>query len=69
MSRILEVVFVVGCSLVGLGMNCKEGSLFQNSVKTSIQFVNLARSNVARNAAHFSENLAKVPVLVLSNFR
>jgi len=50
-------------------MNCKEGSLFQNSVKTSIQFVNLAHSNVARNAAHFSENLAKVPVLVLSNLR
>ena len=66
MSRILEAVFVLGCSLVGLGMSCKEGSLFQNSVKTSIQFVNLAQTNVAWNTAHFKENLRRVPVVMMS---
>lgn len=51
MSRFLEVIFVVGCSLIGLGMSASEGSLFQNTMKTSIQFISLAQERVSYNGA------------------
>jgi hypothetical protein len=51
MSRLLEGIFVIGCSLVGLGMNASEGSLFQNTVKSSVQFISLAQERVSYNGA------------------
>ena len=65
MSRILEAVFVLGCSLVGLGMSCKDGSLFQNSVKSSIQLVNRTENRLAWHTAHLQQNLLRVPVLIM----
>ena len=69
MSRILEVVFVIGCSVVGLGMSVSEGRFFQNSVKSSVQLVSTAHRNVSWNVAHFKSNLCQLPVLLLTNHR
>jgi hypothetical protein len=65
MSRILEGVFVLGCSLVGLGMSGSEGSVFQNTMKTSVQFIALAQDNAAANTVRLSATLCKLPVWML----
>lgn len=69
MSKILEGVFVLGCSLVGLGMSGIDGGVFQNTMKASIQLVALAHDNVAVNAMRLGTNLSRLPVVVLGNFR
>jgi hypothetical protein len=69
MSRILEGVFVLGCSLVGLGMSAPEGSLFQNTMKSSIQLVALAQDNVTANTCQLGANLSRLPVVILGNIR
>jgi hypothetical protein len=69
MSRILEGVFVLGCSLVGLAMSAPEGSVFQNTVKSSIQLVALAQNNVTANTCRLGANLSRLPVVILGNWR
>jgi len=65
MSRILEGVFVLGCSLVGLGMGAPEGSGVRNTVQSSVQLIALAQSGVAQNVAKLRASLARVPVEIL----
>ena len=69
MSRILEAVFVMGCSLVGLAMNAREGSEVRNAMQCSIQFIALAHDNMAGNVARLSHGLARVPIEVLGSLR
>ncbi len=69
MSRILEGVFVLGCSLVGFGMSGTDGGVFQNTMKASIQLVALAHDNVALNTSRLGMHLSRLPVVVLGNFR
>jgi len=69
MSRILEGVFVLGCSLVGLGMNAPEGSGIQNTVRCSVQLIALVHDNVASNAGRLSANLSSIPAQVLGSIR
>jgi len=38
-SRILEGIFVIGCSLIGFGMSAPEGSGIHDSVERSAQLV------------------------------
>src|SRR6266853_351840 len=60
-SRILEGVFVLGCSLVGLGMGAPEGSGMRNTVQSSIQLVALAHGNMARNVANLGRAWGECP--------
>ena len=69
MSRILEGVFVLGCALVGLCMDAKEGSVMQDAVKTSVQLIANVHDHVAANAARLSRDLARVPSQVLGHVR
>jgi hypothetical protein len=39
MARILEGIFVLGCSLVGFSMNALEGSRFPDTLQASVQLV------------------------------
>ncbi len=59
MSRILEGVFVLGCSLVGLGIGAPQGSAIQDTVQCSVQLIALAHDNVASNAARLCADVAK----------
>ena len=69
MSRILEGVFVIGCALVGLGIDAKEGSVMQDAVKCSVQLIANVHDHVAANAARLSNGLASVPAQVLGHVR
>lgn len=59
MTRLLEGIFVIGCSLVGLGMGAPEDSGLGKTMQCSIQLIATVQENVAANAAraaiHFSE--------------
>jgi hypothetical protein len=39
MSRLLEVIFVIGCSVVGFGMSAPAGSSIHNAVEHSVRLV------------------------------
>ncbi len=39
MSRFLEAIFVLGCSLVGFGLSATRGDVVQNAVRYSVQLV------------------------------
>ena len=65
MSRILEGVFVLGCSLVGLGMGAPDGSGLRDTVQSSIQLITLTQSDMARNVAQLSARLVRLPVKIL----
>ena len=69
MSRILESVFVLGCALVGFGMDAKDGSVMQDAVKVSVQLVSNVHDHVAARAARLSSGLARVPSQVLGHIR
>ena len=69
MSRILESVFVLGCALVGFGMDAKDGSVMQDAVKVSVQLVSNVHDHVAAHAARLSSGLARVPSQVLGHIR
>ena len=64
MSRLLEGVFVIGCSLVGFAMSSPEAGMLRNAMKTSVQLVALAQDNV-----RLCPDLSKVPVEILSGLR
>ena len=69
MSRILESVFVLGCALVGYCMDANEGSVMQDAVKVSVQFISSVQDNVASSAAKFGAGVARVPSQVLGHAR
>jgi hypothetical protein len=69
MSRILESVFVIGCALVGFGLDAKDGSVMQDAVKCSVQLISNVQENVASNVARFGAGLARVPTQVLGHVR
>jgi hypothetical protein len=69
MSRILEGVFILGCSLVGFSMSAPEGSRIRETMQCSIQLVALANDNVAANAARLTADLARVPVQIVAGLR
>ena len=69
MSRILEGVFVLGCAVVGLCIDAKEGSVMQDAVKCSVQLIANVHDHVAANAARLSRDLARVPSQVLRHAR
>ena len=62
MSRILESVFVLGCAVVGFCLDANDGSVMQNAVKVSVQFVSMTEN-------HIATNLARVPYQLLSSIR
>jgi hypothetical protein len=39
MSRVLEGIFVIGCSLVGFGLSAPSGSRMHDSVERSAQLI------------------------------
>jgi hypothetical protein len=51
MSRILEGIFVIGCSLVGFGMSAPTGSSIHNAVEQSVRFVAGALPHVLSGAS------------------
>jgi hypothetical protein len=69
MARILEGVFIIGCSLVGFGMGAKDGNGIKEAMKCSVQLIALAQDNVASNSATLAAHLARVPVEILGNLR
>jgi hypothetical protein len=69
MTRLLEGIFVIGCSLVGFGMSAPEGSGINNTIKCSIQLIALAHNNIASNTANFGIHLAEAEAEVLGNLR
>ena len=69
MSRILEGVFVLGCAVVGLCIDAKEGSVMQDAVNCSVQLIANVHDHVASNAARLSRDLARVPSQVLGHVR
>jgi len=56
MAKILEGVFVLGCAVVGLGMNLREAE-FLNTSRTSIQLVNrvISLKSGARTVMSYNE--------------
>lgn len=69
MSRILESVFVLGCALVGFCLDAKEGSVMQDAMKVSVQFVSIAQDHAASHADRVRATLASVPAQVLGHIR
>jgi len=67
MARILEGVFVIGCSLVGFGMNTPQGNVFEHSIECSVQLVSLAHDKIAMNGSRVSEDLMRIPVDIISH--
>jgi hypothetical protein len=58
MTRFMEGIFVIGCALVGFGMNAPEGSGIRDTVKCSVQLIAVAQDNVTVNAAQLGAHLA-----------
>ena len=61
MSRMLEGVFVLGCALVGLGIDAKDGTVMQDAVKCSVQLIANVHDHIAANATRIGAGLARVP--------
>ena len=51
MARVLESIFVFGCSLVGLALNSADGRL-NDTVQSSVQLVALTHAHVLYQASH-----------------
>jgi len=67
MTRLLEGVFVIGCSLVGFGMGAPEGSGIRNTMQCSVQLIALANDNIASNSANIGIHLAQAKAEILGN--
>jgi hypothetical protein len=67
MTRLLEGIFVIGCSLVGFVMGSPEGSPFKNTLNCSVQLIALAHNNIASNTANFGIHLAAAKAEILAN--
>ena len=61
MARILEGIFVLGCSLVGLGMSAPDRS----GVREVVQLVALAQNNAASNVARLAAHISNAPERIL----
>jgi hypothetical protein len=69
MTRLLEGIFVIGCSLVGFGMSAPEGSGVRDTMKCSIQLIALAHNNIASNTANLAVHLAEAKSEILADLR
>jgi hypothetical protein len=69
MSRILESVFVIGCALVGFCVDANDGSVMQEAVKVSVQFVSTAQNRVVSHANKVGATIARVPAELLGHIR
>ena len=67
--QFFEVMFVLGCSLVGLGMSAPQGSFIEGRVKTSVHLVTLAHDHAVLQAAKLCNGLASVPYRILLGCR
>jgi len=54
MSRTLEVIFIIGCSLVGWSMGAPDGTGLKEAMKCSVRLVALAQDNIASNTARLT---------------
>jgi hypothetical protein len=69
MTKLLEGIFVIGCSLVGFGMSAPEGSGVRDTMKCSIQLIALAHNNIASNTANLAVHLAEAKSEILADLR
>jgi len=69
MTRLLEGIFVIGCSVVGFCMGAPEDSGIKNTMKCSVQLIAMAHNNIASNAANFGVHLAEAKAEILGNLR
>ena len=69
MTRLLEGIFVIGCSLVGFAMSAPQGSSLRNAVNCSVGLIAIANHNITSNAGNISVHLADAKAEVLSNLR
>jgi hypothetical protein len=69
MTRLLEGIFVIGCSLVGFAMSAPEGSGVRDTMKCSIQLIALAHNNIASNTANLAVHLAEAKSEILADLR
>ena len=69
MTRLLEGIFVIGCSLVVFGMSAPEGSGVRDTMKCSIQLIALAHNNIASNTANLAVHLAEAKSEILADLR
>jgi hypothetical protein len=67
MTRLLEGIFVIGCSLVGFVIGAPEGSPIKNTMNCSVQLIALAHNNIASNTANFGLHLAATRAQILAN--
>lgn len=67
MNRILEGIFVIGCSVIGFAMGAPEGSGLRNAMNCSVQLIGFANENIASNAQNFDIHLAKAKEQVVGN--
>jgi hypothetical protein len=69
MTRLLEGIFVIGCSLVGFGMSAPEGSGIRHTMQCSVQLIAVAHENMASNAARLGIHLAQARTEILVGLR
>lgn len=67
MTRFLEGIFVIGCSLVGFGMGAPEGSGIRNAMNCSVQLIGFANDNLASNSAKIGIHLAEAKAEILGD--
>ena len=68
MARTLEIIFLVGSSLVGFAMGAPEGSSIRSTLQCSIQLIALAQNNVSSNTAHLATTLSAARLPVTARF-
>jgi hypothetical protein len=67
MTRLLEGIFVIGCSLVGFAISAPQGSVIRQTMNCSIDLIAAAHDNITANAGNFSIHLADAKADVLAN--
>ncbi len=65
MSRILEGIFVLGCSLVGLSQSFTDSSAIRNATGFTVQLVTLTENRIETNVTRLTTNLCNAPVRML----
>jgi hypothetical protein len=68
-TRLLEGIFVIGCSLVGFAMSAPEGSGIRDTMKCSVQLIAMAHNNIASNTANLAVHLAEAKSEILADLR
>ena len=67
MTRLLEGIFVIGCSLVGFAISAPQGSVIRQTMNCSMHFIAMAHDNISSNAGNFSIHLADAKAEVLAD--